>query len=215
MPTGFEAYDDQGKLQFSSEASAYYVHDSFPANIVNVANSFGRVTVPLTNPSELVAFRSTAAAMAGFRRAADYTIYTATLAGTIDIRILRPFRLLSPAADSFGLQVLSSTGDLLYSAARKAVTIFGVVSVYGEDGIGDVGDFLVTGAGTNPYALILGNEFISYTGEQGTDAIERMIVVETASNAVTAGTARRSEWPGMPSNGGTEYSGTFTVAALL
>lgn len=216
MAAGFEAYDDAGKLQFSSDVSAYTVVSTGSVSVTNVGGSFGRVIISLSNTTDMVLFRSSDCIdLSGFRKPTTYTIYTQSLSGTIQYKIIRPFNAFAASIDSMGLQLFSASGELLYSALQSTVYIADSVTAYGENGLGDVGAAITTGTGTNPYALVIGNEFIHYNGDAGIDSYDRMLAINTTSSGITITSPNRNDWPGMPGGGGVYYPGTFSVAAVI
>lgn len=213
MPVGFEAFDINGKIQFTTDAEFYSVVSSGSVALTNVGNSYGQADITI-GAGDLVAFRSaTGYNLTGFRRATFYRIISQHLTATIDYKILRPWSAASNT-DTMGLQLFSASGQLTYSALQASAYIYDAVSVYGSNGIGDLGATLNTPSITNPYALVLGNEFVNYVGESGMDNVERTVCVTTYANSIALTTARQDEWPGMPSGGGVEYAGTYTVAVV-
>lgn len=217
MGAGFEAYDAAGNLQFTTEANAYTIVSSGSMSVTNMSNSYGQIIIPLSNNADMVIFRSSdCVSMSGYRLHNSYKILTFNTSGTIYYKVIRPFNAIAASVDNLGLQLFSATGELLYSALQSAVFISDYGSVYGENGIGDIGATITTGTNTYPYALVLGNEFIFYTGESGTDSIERAVSVTTTSNAIVIANDKQSDWPTMPGSGsGLHYPGTYTIAAVI
>lgn len=218
MTALFEAYDDTGKLQLTTEAVTYYVSNSYSVTTTSMGGGgYGQVIISIPNSTDLVAFRCTDGInISGYRELSNYKFITQTPVCTIQIKILSLARNLSPTADTFGMQLFAPDGTLQFSAARNMSFFLDSVSVFGEDGIGDVGESMTFASGVNPYAVIAGTEYTGYTGWDEFDSFQRIINV-AYMNSTTIGveSVTINDWPSLPGgSGGYGVGGTYTVLAV-
>jgi hypothetical protein len=218
MTALFEAYDDTGKLQLTTEAVTYYVSNSYSVTTTSMGGGgYGQVYVYPPNSTDLVAFRCTDGInISGYRESAGYRFITQTPVCTIQIKILSLARNLSPTADNFGMQLFAPDGTLQFSAARNMSFFLDSVSVFAEDGIGDVGESMTFASGSNPYAVIAGSEYVGYTGADEFDDFERIVnVASMTATSIDVFSVTRNDWPSLPGgSGGYGVGGTYTVFAV-
>lgn len=90
------------------------------------------------------------------------------------------------------------------------------VSIFAEDGIGDVGESMTFASGSNPYAVIAGSEYVGYTGADEFDDFERIVNVSYMdATSINVFSVTRNDWPSLPGgSGGYGVGGTYTVFAV-
>lgn len=211
----FEAYDDTGRLQLTTEAVTYYVSNSYSVTTTSMGGGgYGQATITIPNATDLVAFRCTNGInISGYRGLTNYRFITQTPVCTIQIKILSLLTTLSPSADNVGLQLFGPDGALQFSAARGMSFFLDSVSVYGEDGLGDAAEGMTFASGSNPYAVIAGTEYVGYVGQQEFDDFERIINVSYMdATSINVASVTRNDWPSMPYGFG--GGGTYTVLAV-
>lgn len=141
MPAGFQVYDDQGRLQASSDMFAYHVRRTGQtATVSRIGGNTTRSTLLVSksglSPNAFVATQCNgyAASLIGMDTNGNWNFATNAPIGTVFNWYVFDQAANIPATATFGLEVRNDAGQITFSAAHRPMSVVSMLSYGGQPG---------------------------------------------------------------------------------